>query len=314
MGQLSPPFGAVTARLPPPTAKTALLTSTTVGSVTLVTRIRACAVAGPDTVQLNVPVFAAALLTIAHDVPPLRDTSIFTFPVSPLDVHWMARVAPIGHTSPPFGAVTATLPPPIVKFALLTSDAIGAPVRLLTRIRACALAGPFTSHVYVPEFAALPITTAHEAPPLRETSIFTLPVRPEELHWMARWLPMGQVSPPLGVPTVMRRPGWIVKLRATSGAGRHTASPACAAVTVQSPGLLRVTVLPATVQAPAAVKLTDNPDDAVAATENGGCPNTRSGSAANAMVCSWRRLNVAVQASARSIVSCPSAQSPSPLH
>ena len=53
MGQVSPPFGAVTARLPPPIVKLALLASTTVGSVRLVTRMRACVmVAGPVTVQV----------------------------------------------------------------------------------------------------------------------------------------------------------------------------------------------------------------------------------------------------------------------
>ena len=79
----------------------------------------------------------------AQDVPPFRDTSIFTLPVRPVEVHWMVRLLPMGQVSPPFGAVTVRLPPPIVKFALLASATVGS-VRLVTRMRACVVAGPVT--------------------------------------------------------------------------------------------------------------------------------------------------------------------------
>ena len=76
----------------------------------------------------------------AQDVPPLRDTSIFTLPVRPVEVHWMVRLLPMGQVSPPFGAVTARLPPPIVTFALLASTTVGS-VRLVMRMRAWVVAG-----------------------------------------------------------------------------------------------------------------------------------------------------------------------------
>ena len=42
---------------------------------------------GPVTLQLNVPSLGVLAVMGAHDVPPLRDTSIFTFPVRPAVVH-----------------------------------------------------------------------------------------------------------------------------------------------------------------------------------------------------------------------------------
>lgn len=47
IAQVSPPAGAITVRLPLPRVALALLTSFTVGSVTLVMRMRACARCGP---------------------------------------------------------------------------------------------------------------------------------------------------------------------------------------------------------------------------------------------------------------------------
>jgi hypothetical protein len=63
------------------------LTSLAVESVTLVTRMRACVVAAPATTHGCDPSFGVFAAIDDHDVPPLRDTSMFTFPVSPLDVH-----------------------------------------------------------------------------------------------------------------------------------------------------------------------------------------------------------------------------------
>ena len=53
---------------------------------------------------------------------------------------------------------------------------------------------------------------------------------------------------------------------------------------MQVPPLPGVTSAPATVQLPAAVKLTGSPEDADAPTANGGSPNVRSGRGAKAMV------------------------------
>jgi hypothetical protein len=44
---------------------------------------------------------------------------------------------------------------------------------------------------------------------------------------------------------------------------------------LQLPALVRVTVLPVTVQLAVAEKVTGKPDDAVAVTSNGGSPNVR---------------------------------------
>src|SRR5262245_40307292 len=121
--------------LPPPIAAFALLTSTTVASVTLVTRMRACAVAGPVTIHGCVRSSGVLAAMSDHDVPPLRDTSIFTLPARPVDVQVTLCVLPIGHTSPPSGDVTLMLPPPSVAFALLASATVGS-ATLVTRIRA----------------------------------------------------------------------------------------------------------------------------------------------------------------------------------
>ena len=53
---------------------------------------------------------------------------------------------------------------------------------------------------------------------------------------------------------------------------------------VQLPALVRCTVLPATVQLPDAVKLTGNPELAVALTTKSGSPNVLSGNGPKAMV------------------------------
>ena len=65
--------------------KSASLTSDTVGSVTLVIRIRAWVVALPVTVQLNRPSLAVLALMSDQEAPPFREIWIFTLPVTPLE-------------------------------------------------------------------------------------------------------------------------------------------------------------------------------------------------------------------------------------
>ena len=74
MGQISPPLGEVTVRLPPPMVKSVSLTSSTVGSVTLVIRMRAWVVALPVTVQLNRPSLAVLAVMSDQEAPPFRET------------------------------------------------------------------------------------------------------------------------------------------------------------------------------------------------------------------------------------------------
>jgi hypothetical protein len=52
----------------------ASLTSDTVGSVTLVIRMRAWVVALPVTIQLNRPSLTVLAVMSAQEVPPLRET------------------------------------------------------------------------------------------------------------------------------------------------------------------------------------------------------------------------------------------------
>jgi hypothetical protein len=104
--------------------KFASLVSVAPASFTLVMRIRAWVVAGPFTFQLCAPSFAVPLKSVVHPEPPLRDSSIFTFPTMPLEVQRIVRVLPIGHTSPPF-EIETVIWPPIVKSVSLVSQMAG---------------------------------------------------------------------------------------------------------------------------------------------------------------------------------------------
>src|SRR5947209_20533287 len=64
----------------------------------------------------------------------------------------------------------------------------------------------------------------------------------------------------------------MVKACGTSAAGLKLASPACEAVMVQEPGLVRWTAEPVTVQLPVAAKVTARAEDAVALTLKSGSP------------------------------------------
>ena len=52
--------------------------------------MRAGVVALPVTFQVNLPSLAVLLVMDAQEAPPSRETWIFTLPVSPLEVHWIA--------------------------------------------------------------------------------------------------------------------------------------------------------------------------------------------------------------------------------
>lgn len=78
----------------------------------------------------------------------------------------------------------------------------------------------------------------------------------------------------------------IVKLRLTAGAAANMALPACVAETVQVPAAIRVSVVPATEQAPVVVleKATGNPELAVATRFVGGSVTSCAGKVANVIV------------------------------
>jgi hypothetical protein len=131
--------------------------------------MRACVVKGPVTVQSCAVSFAVLATITAHVAPPSRETSIFTLPGT-LDAQLMRRTTPIGHRSPPFGAMTWTVPR-IVKFALLASQRTGA-ATVQTLMRAVVTAGPVTVHACRPsfrEFAKRSVHVGVAAVALRDT-------------------------------------------------------------------------------------------------------------------------------------------------
>src|SRR5262245_5758700 len=75
-------------------------------SLKLVIRIRACIVAGPVTVHDWRPSLARPAKTTTQVVPASRESSILTFPVSPVELHLMSRLTPVGQSCPPFGDST----------------------------------------------------------------------------------------------------------------------------------------------------------------------------------------------------------------
>src|SRR6267143_6152659 len=76
----------------------------------------------------------------------------------------------------------------------------------------------------------------------------------------------------------------VQNVRATGEAGSKSALPAWAAVMVQKPPPVGMTVAAVIEQEPVAVNETASADDAAAETENGGSPSRRLGSGANVMV------------------------------
>src|SRR6185436_15490876 len=88
-------------------------------------------------------------------------------------VQVIVRNDPAAHVTAVFGAVTV-MAKVIVKFELLMSDT--ASEADLTRISACAVDGPLTSHGYVPDIAEVVVNEPRPAqviPPSRLTSMFT---------------------------------------------------------------------------------------------------------------------------------------------
>src|SRR5258708_28726421 len=84
----------------------------------------------------------------------------------------------------------------------------------------------------------------------------------------------------------------MLKERTTSGAGLKVSLPACCAVIVHEPTLVRWTVLPPTVQLPVATKLTGKPELAVAFTKKSGSLKSLSGSGFGLKVIVWLPLSL----------------------
>src|SRR5439155_1297058 len=117
----SPPLGAERMK-PPRMVKVALESSRTVASAVLVTRTLTVVAALSGTVQVKLPVLAAAA-AISVTVAKLSfEYSSFTLGIVPDDVQAIAWVLPTVQVSPPFGATTMS-PPWILKFASETSFA-----------------------------------------------------------------------------------------------------------------------------------------------------------------------------------------------
>lgn len=184
--------------------KFALLLSRIEASATLNIRTRHVELAGPDTVHGSMPSLAVLAKSVVGNVtPPSVERSIFTFPDTLLDVHWMFWEDPISQLSPPFGTLTVMVGWRIAKFALLMSESVGID-RLVIRIRDDELAGPGTDHGSVPSLAVLAaITVGNVEPPLVDSSIFTFPVRFVDAHVIVCDEPMTQLSPPFGDVTVI---------------------------------------------------------------------------------------------------------------
>ena len=83
-------------------------------------------------------------------------------------------------------------------------------------------------------------------------------------------------------------------------------SPGWEAVTLQPPAAVRRSVSPSMVHSPVALKRTGKPEDAVAATVNGGSPSVRSDSGAKLMLCEARPIaNVRVTDGAGAYAALP---------
>jgi hypothetical protein len=184
--QLSPPLGAVTV-IDWTMLKLALLISKVAGVVTLDILTNAVAVTGPVTSQVCVPSLGVDPRIVVQVVPPFRESSILTLPVILADVQVIAWVLPTGQLSPPLGEVTvidAGGGPVIVKSAALVPVAAGV-TRLVILILAVAVAGAVTIQLYVPVLAVDATIVAQVDPLLRDTSIITLPVTPDDVHVIA---------------------------------------------------------------------------------------------------------------------------------
>ena len=89
----------------------------------------------------------------------------------------MVSWSPTAHTSPPFGLVTCTVGPAIVKSASDVSKHVGTSTELM-RTRQCSDEGRAAVHVYEPSSGVDSAIVSHVEPELRLSSILTLPVTP----------------------------------------------------------------------------------------------------------------------------------------
>jgi hypothetical protein len=90
----------------------------------------------------------------------------------------------------------------MVKLALLVSRIVGA-VALDTLILAVAVAGPVTTHPWVPSLGEAAMIFVQVAPPSLDMSMLTLPEIPTDVQVIVWVVPTFQLSPPLGAVTVM---------------------------------------------------------------------------------------------------------------
>jgi hypothetical protein len=190
IGQFSPPFGEVTVIVGCTRLKFALLLSRIVGSDTLRVLTLAIVDTGPATIHGSEPSFVVpANSVVGNVVPPSVERSIFTFPLTPLDVHVIVWEDPIAQDSLPFGDVTVSVGPPatIVKLTFETSKKMLPTASTFIRAAVVGLFGIVTDSE--PSFGVLASTTrGNEVPPSVESVIFTLaqvtgaPVVPATFH------------------------------------------------------------------------------------------------------------------------------------
>src|SRR5688572_10809582 len=193
--------GATRLALPgtaPPMVKMAVLAQVR-GVATLHTRIRARLVVGPLTVQFWAPSFSRLAKSVVHEVPPSRVSWICTLPAT-VDVHSMRRTESMGHTCPPFGDVTVTVPKLMTKAESLASHTDG-DTTLHTRRRARLVTGPVTVHLWAPSSTRLAKMVVHVAPPSRESWTLTSSAS-VDCHSNLLMEPMTHASPPFGTTTV----------------------------------------------------------------------------------------------------------------
>src|SRR5262245_18176521 len=104
------------------------------------TRIQACVVAGPVTTHASSPSLAVFGMIVVQGGPAVRESWIWTLPLTPTDFQRIVWLLPIGQTSPLLGRCTVS--PVIAKSPLLLSLTAGS-ATLTTRMRALAEAFPF---------------------------------------------------------------------------------------------------------------------------------------------------------------------------
>jgi len=179
------------------------LMSLTVSLTVQVTRTRPCVVGVVGTVHAYVEGTPGTLaMMVLHAVPLFVLYSSFTELTAPVRAQVMFRTPPVGQSSPPFGAVTLTVPIEIVNGLLLMSFTFALSVQL-TRTRPCVVGVVGTVQAYVEGTpGTLATMVLHAVPLFVLYSSFTLFTTPVRTHVMFCTLPVIQVSPPFGAVTV----------------------------------------------------------------------------------------------------------------